>query len=79
MAIDKVHGRVGIGIVIREEKWKVVAAMSKTRTGLLEPTLGEAFAAYHAACLGRDLGLQNICLEGDAKETSCGCSQLPHE
>jgi isoaspartyl peptidase/L-asparaginase-like protein (Ntn-hydrolase superfamily) len=47
MAIDKAHGRVGIGVVMRDEKGRVVAAMSKTRMGTLEPIAGEALAAYH--------------------------------
>ena len=68
VAIDKTHEREGIGVVIREEKWQVLTAMSKTRLGLLEPTTGEAYAAYHAASLCRDLGLQHISLEGDAKQ-----------
>jgi hypothetical protein len=68
VAIDKVHKRVGVGVTIREKNGQVVAAMSKTRRGILEPTSGEAFAAYQAACLCKDLGLQYICLEGDAKQ-----------
>lgn len=68
VAIDKSHGQVGIGVVIREEKGQVIAAMSKTRMSLLEPTTGEAYAAYHAACLCKDVGVQNILLEGDAKQ-----------
>ena len=68
MAIDKAHGKVGIGVMIRDEKGRAVAIMSKTRIGTLEPTAGEALAAYHAVCLCRELGLQNIYLEGDAKQ-----------
>ena len=59
---------VGIGVVIREEKGRVVAAMSKTRQGILEPSTGEAFGAFHAARLITELGLQNLILEGDAKQ-----------
>ncbi|XP_059436227.1 uncharacterized protein LOC132169166 [Corylus avellana] len=68
VAIDKLHERMGIGVVIRGENGQVIAAMSKTTLGLLEPTMGEALAAYHAVCLGRNLGMQNIYLEGDAKQ-----------
>jgi ribonuclease HI len=68
VAIDKLQQRVGVGVVIREENGQVVAAMSKTRQGTLEPTSGEAFAAYQATCLCKDLGLQHINLEGDAKQ-----------
>jgi ribonuclease HI len=41
--------------------------MSKTRLENLEPTTGEAFAAFNATCLCRDLKLQHIMMEGDAK------------
>jgi ribonuclease HI len=67
VAIDKSQGRVGIGVIIRDEKGQTIAAMSKTRLENLEPTTGEAFAAFNAACLCRDLELQHIMMEGDAK------------
>lgn len=76
VALDKLHERVGVGVVIREEHGQVIAAMSKTRLGLLEPTTGEAFAAYQAVCFGRELGLQNICLEGDAKQIAEAVNSL---
>ena len=68
VAIDKSNERVGIGVVLRDEKEHVFAAMYKTRMGLLEPTTGEAYAAYHAVCLCRDMGVQNLFLERDAKK-----------
>jgi ribonuclease HI len=67
VAIDKSQGRVGIGVIIRDEKGQTIAAMSKTRLKNLEPTMEEAFAAFNAACLCRDLKLQHIMMEGDAK------------
>jgi hypothetical protein len=59
-------GRLGIGVVVREERGRVVAAMSKTRQGSFEPTTGEAIASFHAASVCKDLGIQHLILEGDA-------------
>jgi hypothetical protein len=42
--------------------------MSKTWLENLEPTTGEAFAAFNVVCLCRDLELQHIMMEGDAKQ-----------
>jgi hypothetical protein len=58
---------MGIRVVVREERGKVIAALSKTIVGLFEPTSGEALASYHAASLCRELGIQQACLEEDAK------------
>jgi ribonuclease HI len=44
----------------------VLAAMSKTKNGTLEPSIGEAFAASSIVC--RDLEVQHVVLEGDAKQ-----------
>lgn len=52
---------------MREERGKVIPTMSKTRIGLFEPAIGEALASFHAANLCRDLGIQQVWLEGDAK------------
>jgi ribonuclease HI len=68
VAIDNRKGRVGIGVILRDERGQMVAAMSKTRIGILEPSTGEAFAASSAVCFCRDLGVQCVVLEGDAKQ-----------
>lgn len=41
MAINKTFGRVGIGVVVREERGWVVAARSRTQLGALEPKTGK--------------------------------------
>lgn len=56
-----------IRVVVREERGKVIAAISKTIVGLFEPTSGEALVSYHAVSLCRELGIQQACLKGDAK------------
>jgi ribonuclease HI len=68
VAVDKSSGMVGIGVVIREDQGRVIAAMSKHRRGALEATTGEALAAFHAADFCREMGLKCINLEGDAKQ-----------
>ena len=55
-----------IGVVVKE-KGRVIVAMSKTRLGSFEPTTGKAFASFHAVSLCRDLSIQQLFLEGDAK------------
>ncbi|XP_059436609.1 uncharacterized protein LOC132169617 [Corylus avellana] len=68
VAIDKLNERVGIGVVLRDEKGQVIATMCKTRMGILELAMGEAYAAYHAVFLCRDMGVQNLILEGNVKQ-----------
>jgi ribonuclease HI len=59
---------MGIGVIIRDEKGGVIAAISKTREGLLEPTTGEAITLFFAMGLRRDIATQNVMFEGDAKQ-----------
>jgi ribonuclease HI len=68
VAIDNSKARVGIGVILRDERGQVLAAMSKTRNGTLEPSTGEAFATSTAICFCRDIGVQRVVLEGDAKQ-----------
>jgi hypothetical protein len=37
---------MGIGVIIRDEKGGVIAAISKTREGLLEPTTVEVITLF---------------------------------
>ena len=68
VAIDNSKARVGMGVILRDERGQVLVAMSKTRNGTLEPSAGEAFAASSAVCFCKDLGVQRVVLEGDAKQ-----------
>jgi hypothetical protein len=54
--------------IIREEKDQIIAATSKTRLDVLEPSTGEALGAFHAARLSLELGLQNFILEENDKQ-----------
>ncbi|XP_059451224.1 uncharacterized protein LOC132182029 [Corylus avellana] len=66
-AFENSTGRMGIGVVVRDDRGRVVVTLSKPRMGSFEPTTGEAYAAFHAMCMCRNLGIQCLYLEGDAK------------
>jgi hypothetical protein len=57
---------MGVGVIIRDEKGVVIAALSKTVSPIQEPAVGEAMGALAAAKFSRDIGLFNIILEGDS-------------
>ena len=67
IAVEKKSGRIGVGVVVRDDQGEVVAARCLTRMGTLEATAGEAIASYYAVCLCREIGAHNIMLERDAK------------
>lgn len=55
-----VHGRIGIGIVVRDHDGHVTMARSLMKMGNLEPVVTEALAAFHATLFCQELGLQNV-------------------
>ena len=59
--------RMGLGVIIRDDKGRVYAALSKTLDSFQEPTFGEAVGARGAAEFSRELGFREIMLEGDSK------------
>jgi hypothetical protein len=60
-------GRVGVGIVIRDHKGRLVAARCFSFVGNLGPTAAKALGVYHVTVLSVEMGVQNVILEGDAK------------
>jgi ribonuclease HI len=68
IAIDANMKRMGLGIIIRDEKRRVAAALSKTLESFQEPTFGEAMGARGAIEFSRELGFSEIVLEGDSKQ-----------
>ena len=58
---------MGLGVVIRDHLGRLVATKSVTRPGGFEPAVAEALAALMAIQMSCELGLQQVCLEGDAK------------
>lgn len=66
VAIDREAGRVGMGVVVRDCEGRVKAAKSLTKLGNIDPTMGEAMAAFQAVSLCQALGVPTLILEGDA-------------
>ena len=79
-AISKHHSSVGVGVVIRDDKGRVIAALSKrirAPLGLLE---AEAKAFEASFQFARDTGFQEFVLEGDLLvivQALCGLSHPP--
>ena len=59
---------VGLGVIIRDEKGRVVAVLSKTLDSLQDPTFGEAIGERGAMEFAKELGFHEIFLEGDSKQ-----------
>lgn len=79
-AISKRQNRVGVGSVIRDEAGRLVAAMSRSISTPLGPLEVEAKAFEAGLQLARDLGYQDVILEGDSLilvRALCGLSSPP--
>jgi ribonuclease HI len=66
-AVTKKSERIGLGAVIRDHTGEVQAVKSLTHTSLVESVVAEAMTARMAIQLARELGLEQIQMEGDAK------------
>jgi ribonuclease HI len=67
-AIDKGSGRMGIGIILRDHDGNFLAAKSAMRMGLWDSAAAEALAAYLGVLFAQERGVQQLILEGDAKQ-----------
>ena len=65
-ATTKHQNTVGVGSVIRDELGRVIAAMSRKIQAPLGPLEVEAKAFEAGLQLARDMGYQDIILEGDS-------------
>ncbi|XP_059429236.1 uncharacterized protein LOC132163053 [Corylus avellana] len=65
--IDRRHGRLGLGALIRDSQGNLVAAKSLSHSGLLDPTSAKALAALMAIKLCKAWGFHNLKMESDAK------------
>lgn len=65
-AIDKIHCKVGIGVVVRNWEGKVMATLRSVYALFPDPQLGESLAVLKAALLCIEMWMSNVQLEGDA-------------
>jgi len=65
-SLNHAHGKLGIGIIVRDTNGNIFAASSSSILANVEPVVAESMAALHAIefCCGR--GLIKIILEGDS-------------
>ena len=66
MALDFKHKLMGIGVVVRDHHREIIAALKRRETGSPESIQAEFVGALMAAEFSRDLGLQDLILEGDS-------------
>lgn len=66
VVMDKGHGHIGIGIIVRDQEGIVLAAWSNTKDFLAEPSVVEAFAGFYAMEFSREMSFYDIIFEGDA-------------
>lgn len=64
--MDKNHGHIGLGTVVKNHEGIVLAIRSTTRNVIAEPIVAEALAALHAMELCQEMGFNYIILDGDA-------------
>lgn len=66
-ACDPRGGRTGIGVVVRDEKGKMVIAKSSLKMGGLDPLSAEAYAMLVGLRSAIDFGLNNLWVESDSQ------------
>jgi ribonuclease HI len=66
VVVDKHHGRIGFGIVVRDYEGVILAACSTTRNVVAESVVAETLTALHAVELCKEMSFNDIILEGDA-------------
>lgn len=65
-AIAQQEERMGVGVVIRDEKGTVIAALCKLVDGHFDPVTADAAAALSTVEFCLEVGVQDILLEGDS-------------
>ncbi|XP_042944124.1 uncharacterized protein LOC122278076 [Carya illinoinensis] len=71
-AVRAKEGRVGIGVIVRDFQGQVVGTVRAQRPLRGTPFDAEAYGLLVATEFTRDLGLQQVYLEGDAKRVVDG-------
>ncbi|XP_042980106.1 uncharacterized protein LOC122310291 [Carya illinoinensis] len=69
-AMDKVHGRIGVGVVVRDNSGHIIATMRTSKEMFPNPLLAKAYGALQAVKFGLDLGLHQIIIEGDSQQVT---------
>jgi hypothetical protein len=67
-ALNRTIGRMGAGVVARDEMGQVVAAMSASRPCLPDPATAEAIASWMLAGFCCKVGFRRVLVEGDSVE-----------
>ena len=64
MGLEEKYKQMGVGVIVRDFPGEVITTRSLTIQTKQEPVIGEAMGAIYAAEFGRDIGVQNVILEG---------------
>ena len=59
---------MSLGMVVRDNMGRVVAAKCLMVLGHLDPAAAEALGAYHATLFSQEVGVNQLILEGDAQQ-----------
>ncbi|KAF5458623.1 hypothetical protein F2P56_022640 [Juglans regia] len=65
-SVDRVHSRMGVGVVIRNWEGRVTATLRSSRCIFPDAKLAEAMVALRAILLCKQIGISRVMLEGDA-------------
>jgi hypothetical protein len=65
-AMNVKEGRIGLGFIAKNLNGEVMAARSLTKKFRVNPTTAEALVALNAIIFCKELGLDNVIIEGDA-------------
>ncbi|XP_040994321.1 uncharacterized protein LOC121240859 [Juglans microcarpa x Juglans regia] len=67
-AVNSGEGRIGIGVLIKDHNGLVIRALHVNRSLKGNPFDAEAYGLLIAVVFCRELGLQQLCVEGDSKQ-----------
>ncbi|KAF5450136.1 hypothetical protein F2P56_030511 [Juglans regia] len=66
-AIEKVNGRMGMGVIIRDSEGRLLAVVTASKDHISSAAQAESAALHRVMDLCTELGLNKVCFEGDAK------------
>ncbi|XP_035551149.1 uncharacterized protein LOC118349712 [Juglans regia] len=67
-ALNMEMQKMGMGIVVRDSKGEVIASLCGTKGSVTSPFIAELNALWRTMDFCSELGLQDVIIEGDAKE-----------